>query len=94
MKRALIAALVAAGVFGGTVEAHPWVFVEDHYTVQSGDTLSKIANEFIKKNTYAPREIREFTEGIKELNPELLKRDVIPGEVININYWIPNAEEF
>ena len=94
MKRALIAALVAAGVFGGTVEAHPWVFVEYHYTVQSGDTLSKIANEFIKKNTYAPREIREFTEGIKELNPELLKRDVIPGEVIDINYWIPNAEEF
>ena len=94
MKRALIAALVAAGVFGGTVEAHPWIFVEDHYTVQSGDTLSRIANEFIKKNTYAPREIREFTEGIKELNPELLKRDVIPGEVIDINYWILNAEEF
>ena len=66
----------------------PWVLVEDTYVVQPKDTLNSIAVVFMSKNTYAQREIREFTEGIKELNPELDKREVISGETLHINYWI------
>ena len=43
-------------------------YIIEEYVVQENDTLEKIADEFIIKNTYGEREIREFTEGIKELN--------------------------
>jgi hypothetical protein len=62
--------------------------IETTYTVQEDDTLRSIASSYIEKNTYGAREIREFTAGIKELNPWLLNRSLTAGDKLRINYWI------
>ena len=82
--------MIFAVLFGNTIAfANPnYTLIHDHYTVVQGDTLDSIATKYIVKNTYGKREIREFKEGIKEINPQLLQREVKVGEVININYWI------
>ena len=41
----------------------------------------------MEKNTYGPRELREFIEGIRELNEWLLQRDIAAGDTLRINYW-------
>jgi len=64
-----------------------WNLVEVTVTVKSGDTLESIAREYMKKNTYGPREIHEFIDGIRELNEWLLKRDIRTGDTLRINYW-------
>lgn len=61
-------------------------YVIEEYVVQENDTLEKIAGEFIIKNTYGEREIREFTEGIKELNC-LLSNEIETGQILKISYW-------
>lgn len=61
-------------------------YIIEEYVVQENDTLEKIAGEFIIKNTYGEREIREFTEGIKELNC-LLSNEIETGQIIKISYW-------
>lgn len=66
----------------------PWIFVQDVHLVRQGETLDSIAQDFMKKNTYGQREIHEFTEGIKELNPWLEKRDIHYANILYINYWI------
>ena len=49
--------------------------------------LAEIAKP-MAKNDYGPREIREFTSGIKELNDWLLQRDIKAGDELHINYWV------
>ncbi len=90
MFKKSIFTLILSGAIVSTAYASPWKLVEDTYVVHHGDTLSSISQEYMKKNTYAEREIREFTSGIQELNPELISRDVKEGEKIRINYWIKN----
>ena len=65
-----------------------YVLVEASYTVQASDTLQSIAAAYMQKNTYGKREIREFTEGIRELNEQLVTGTVHTGDIIRINYWI------
>lgn len=62
---------------------------EELYTVQDGDTLLGIASKYIAKNTYAPRELHEFAEGIREANPRsfVIGNYVKVGEVLVIRYW-------
>jgi len=69
--------------------AHPWKLVEDTYVVQSGDTLKSIAQTYIEKNTYGPRNIDEFIEGILELN-DMAATDIHVGSKLRINYWTKN----
>lgn len=64
-----------------------WNLVEAEYTVQSGDTLKSVAEEYMAKNTYGARKVNEFMSGIKELNEWLLNRDIKAGDVLRINYW-------
>ena len=66
----------------------PYELITEYYTVQDQDTLDSIARTFIKKNTYGKRKLKEFEQGILELNPELLSRDPRQGDVLMINYWI------
>ena len=89
IKKMVLTALVF-GMLSGAAFAHPWKLIEDSYTVQKGDTLVTIAADYIVKNTYGKRDVLEFTEGIKELNPEIDKRDIQVGEKLHINYWIKN----
>ena len=92
MKKMFVIVCVAlligyTGVYGEAAEKN-WNLVETEYTVQNGDTLESIAKEYIKKNTYGPRELEEFKSGIKELNEWLLDRDIKTGDILHINYWI------
>lgn len=68
-------------------------FIIEEYTVQENDTLDSIAREFITKNTYGQREIREFTAGIRELNNILPGDEVNQGQIIKISYWISACDD-
>ena len=87
MKKLFLTILMIA-VMQGACAAHPWELIEDTYTVHAGDTLECIAQKYMKKNTYGPREIHEFMEGILELNEKESAQDIRAGEKIRINYWI------
>jgi len=72
---------------------HAYQLITEMYDVQDGDTLSTIAQEFMEKNTYSKRELKEFEYGIVEINPFLAKREkegfiLYVGETIKINYWV------
>ena len=71
-----------------TCLASPYKLVEAEYTVQAGDSLDTIAEAYMKKNTYGPRELREFKSGIVQLNEWLIGRDLQAGDIIRVNYWI------
>lgn len=66
--------------------------VTETYTVISGDTLDKIAYHYIAKSSVR-RDIREFREGIVELNWDKVFKDRYPhglikaGDRLQINYW-------
>ena len=66
--------------------------VSETYTVKSGDTLWGISQQYIIKNTYGSREIREFYHGIIELNYDLftgrVPGEIHPGDKIIINYFV------
>jgi hypothetical protein len=67
--------------------ASSWTLVEDTYTVKAGDTLTTIAQQYIKKNTYGQRNVEEFIEGIMELN-NMTATDIHVGDKLRINYWV------
>ncbi len=69
------------------VNIYPSIYVLVTYEVEAGDTLDSIAKTYMKKNTYAPRDIKEFRQGIIELNPWLLDRNMKPGDRLEIRYW-------
>ena len=89
---------VAAAVIGGALAvtlltgaySGDQKLVETVYTVRKGDTLRDISERFLPLNTGVRRYIREFEEGIVELNPELWENrgSIYPGQEIRINYWV------
>ena len=62
-------------------------FVQVEYVVEKQDTLDSIVDSYMLKNTYGAREHKEFKEGIYELNPWLLSKDIKSGDKLYINYW-------
>ena len=95
LKKILLLTIIMSCAFGVAMATVPgekaYRLVTENYVVQDGDTLDSIARYYIKKNTYGPREINEFREGIRELNYDMIKDgDVKKGEMLKINYWIPN----
>lgn len=67
--------------------------VTEVYIVTSGDVLWTIAAKYMAKNTYGPRDIREFYHGIIELNYDtvFVGREpglVLPGDKLKVNYWV------
>lgn len=80
------AAVLLTGFYDGDQ-----VLVEEVYTVQKGDTLRHIAEEYLPKNTGGRRYILEFQEGIIENNPELQNGNsgnIHPGQKLKITYWV------
>ena len=96
-KDIVCAGLLLAGAFmclGYSDDAKPPAgakLVTETYVVRQGDTLDAIAWQYMEKNTYGPRDVREFREGIIEGNWDLFSkqgRSVIhPGDALKITYW-------
>ena len=95
MKKAAVGVILTALVMfcgvsdseAAEIESRSWTVVQATYEVQEGDTLDSVAFAYMSKNDYGPRNIKEFKEGLYELNPWLLKRDIHVGDKIRINYW-------
>ena len=87
LKRILLGVFVIM-CLSCTSFAEPWKLIEDEHMIQEGETLDSIAADYIKLNTYGQRELREFKSGIIELNYSVLKDGLVPGTIIQINYWI------
>jgi len=91
-KAAIGAALcaVAALSLGAADSHHPYEMVEEIYTVQKGDTLWTIGEEYMAKNTYGDRYLPEFVQGIIQNNEELVQShgQVEPDQKIKITYWV------
>lgn len=85
----LVALLASCG--NGSYEG-AGTLVTETYVVQTGDTLWAISEQFMQKNTYGPRDIREFYHGVIELNYDTVFKNRQPGEIrpgdrLQINYW-------
>lgn len=87
----IIVALLFVMTYGESCEPTNSL-VSETYTVKCGDTLWDISQQYIVKNTYGPREIREFYHGIIELNYDLfadrMPGEIHPGDKIKINYFV------
>jgi hypothetical protein len=90
-------ALTAIVAFSTGACANRQQLIEDTYTVQQGDSLWSVSEEFLQKNTGGRRYILEFKSGIKELNPWLLERpsecELYPGDILKINYFVKVDDE-
>jgi nucleoid-associated protein YgaU len=85
--------IILAVSCGSSEPAAKGKLVTETYIVQHGDNLWNIAARYMVKNTYGPREIREFYQGIIELNFDSVFAGrkpglVLPGDRLQINYWI------
>lgn len=69
-----------------------WVLIHDVHYVTDGETLDEITKAYMAKNTYGPRDFKEFREGIIELNGLRGKTDLHAGQELNINYWVTPEE--
>ena len=84
LKVILFAGFVA--VVMATATGFKYVTVD--YTVTESDKLQTIAERFIIRNTGTVRDIREFREGIRELNYSIVGNgEPLQGEILKINYW-------
>lgn len=65
--------------------------VSETYTVSAGDTLDDISYRYMAKSS-VHRDVREFREGIVELNWDKFAGRVpgmiYPGDKLLVNYWV------
>ena len=92
MKKVFLLLTAMMIMISSTCLASSYQLVEAEYTVQAGDSLESIAQAYMAKNTYGPRELKEFKSGIVQLNTWLLSRDVQAGDKVKVNYWVRQAE--
>ena len=97
-------AIIAGGIVAGAAilcagmatqeDAHA-VLVEEVYVVKPGDTLWRISETYLRKNTGTRRYILEYKAGMEELNPWLLDRHgmIYPGDKLRLTYWVKGEEE-
>jgi LysM domain. len=94
IKKVVVMGLMILAIANcGNTEAPKGHLVSEFYIVKSGDTLDEIASKFIAKSSVR-RDIREFREGIIELNYDNVFKDRYPhgaiyaGDHLQINYWV------
>ena len=92
MKKVFLLLTAMMIMISSTCLASSYQLVEAEYTVLAGDSLESIAQAYMAKNTYGPRELKEFKSGIVQLNTWLLSRDVQAGDKVKVNYWVRQAE--
>jgi hypothetical protein len=91
----LIGLLITIAVSCGNANRPPVPghMVTETYIVQSGDTLDAISYKFMSKSSVL-RDVREFREGIIQLNwDEVFKGRypygvIYPGDSLLVNYWV------
>lgn len=101
MKRLLAVVLLCMAVLmvGMTYQESQskGMLVTEFYVVAQGDSLWKISEHFIDKNTFGRRNVDEFYYGIIELNYELFSGRtpgmIFPGDRLQINYWVKGGED-
>ena len=102
LKKLAICSLIvglAIVLTGGTNEHANAELKQEVYTVKQDDNLWSISEEYMQKNDYGPRDIREFVSGIVELNyDEIFKyrdgnHDVYPNDQLKINYWVKKGDK-
>ena len=101
-KAILVAGIIAVGATLAGFVIPPHIDKSETYTVKQGDTLWDIAGKYMKKNTYAPRDQREFMWGIIEHNYDLFRNrnisqnrhdvTIYPGDDLEI-VWQERIEE-
>lgn len=69
-----------------------YIMVTEYYIVQDNDDLWQIASKYIDKNSYGTRDIREFIDGIKQINykkyPDIKGNLIRKNDKLEIHYWI------
>lgn len=90
MKRRIFSFFIAFMIFfvGITEATSPWRFVQETYIVKQDDTIEKVAEYIVQKNTYAKRTIQDCEEALVELNPFLESRPMRKGDRLKISYWV------
>lgn len=88
MKKVFLLLTAMMIMISSTCMASSYKLVEAEYSVREGDSLDSIAVEYMARNTYGPREFREFKSGIVQLNEWLMDRDVQAGDTVRVNYWV------
>ena len=92
MKKVFFLLTAMMIMISSTCLASSYRLVEAEYSAKSGDTLDTIAADYMARNSYGPRELKEFKSGIVQLNEWLLDRDVQAGDVVRVNYWVKDGE--
>jgi|GEM_PF-697550 len=94
-KQLLIISLLVVFLvnWGNSNNESQGTLVTETYIVKTGDTLWGVSEQFIQRNTYGTREIREFYHGVIETNYDTVFKDrqlgeLHPGDRLQINYWI------
>lgn len=95
----MVAVFCMGMVVQSQVEPHTGaVKVTEVVTVAPGDDLWTISARMIDKNTYGPRDMREFYQGIIQENYDEVFCDrapayiIHPGEKLKVVYWRKAAE--
>lgn len=102
-KAILVAGIIVVGATLAGFVIPPHTNKSETYIVKQGDTLWDIAGVYLQKNTYAPRDQREFMHGIIEHNYDRLfvhrvtshdrsGTTIYPGDEIEI-VWQERIEE-
>lgn len=88
MKKVVLVLLLLLSM-ASLCSANPTMRLEATHVVKEGETLDSIAKAYMTKD----REIREFKEGIVEMNYEMIfekriDKRVRHGDKLIIGYWI------
>lgn len=96
-KGLIVAGLIALAVASCGANEPKGHLETETYIVSQGDTLDQISYHYMAKSSVR-RDVREFREGIIQLNWEAVFAHryphglIMPGDQLKINYWKEDTE--